>query len=89
MITEKYEKLLDIRRIAKQQIDLKILIDKLLSPTQKLLLRFQRKRIEAMSDSTSDDYSKENRNDFLQKISNFETSNHIDRNLLRGVIFTD
>ena len=49
-------------------------------------MRFQHKRVEEVSDSTSSDYSKDNRSLFIEKMVNFRTANYFERKLLQGLI---
>ena len=44
------DKYLDIQKIVEHQIDFKLLVDALLTRKQKLLLRYQRKKLVRLSD---------------------------------------
>ena len=52
---------LDIRRIVKQQMEFKLLRNNLLTPIQKLLLKFQRKKVESVSAESSSEFNQESR----------------------------
>ena len=57
-----------------------------MTPTQKLLLRFQHDKLDSASGSTSSDYSRRNRSKFINRLMNFRTTNAFERKLLNGVI---
>ena len=86
---DRFDKYLDIHNITKHQIDFKLLVDAMLTRKQKLLLRYQRKKLIRLSDqdtSSDQNYSKAMNQKFAREMQGFKTSNMLERKLLQGVI---
>ena len=85
-----FDKHLDIRQIVRQQLDLRILLETLLTEEQQSLFKFNRKRIDPSSDDIDSDknlrFTKKSRMKFLETMLDFKTQNRFERKLLQGVI---
>ena len=72
-----FDKQLDIRQIVRQQLDLRILLETLLTEEQQSLFKFNRKRIDPSSDSADSDknlcFTKKSRIKFLETMLDFKT----------------
>ena len=86
---DRFDKYLDIHKITEHQIDFKLLVDALLTKKQKLLLRYQRKKLIRLSDqdtSSDQNYSKAINQKFAREMQGFKTGNQLESMLLQGVI---
>ena len=53
------------------------------------MLKFQHRKLESVSESSSCDYSKKKRDEFIEKMVDFVTAGRFERNLLQGVLSKD
>ena len=80
------DKALDVQRMLRSRIDLKLFLNRIMTPDQKILFRNQRERIASISKTSSTESDGEiNKEKILRTLKNFVPNSSLDKALLQGL----